>query len=99
MTFINPISGAALPAAQAQERAAADKVRQVRQQQVDRRVVAASAADRFDHVVENAEAVSGARDEGSRDGRRPPPRRRRPAKDTPQEHDGEPPPPHIDVRG
>ena len=70
MTFINPISGAALPAAQAQERLAVDKARQLGRQQVARRVTAASAADRFEHVVENAEPVSPAQDERRRDRQR-----------------------------
>ena len=98
MTFINPITGAALPAAQAQERLAADKVRQIRRQQVARRVTAPSAADRFEHVVESAEAVSPVGDDLPRDRQQPPPRRQ-PRKQQSKQPGSPGEPPHIDVRG
>ncbi|MCW2763549.1 MAG: hypothetical protein JWR85_3750 [Marmoricola sp.] len=64
MTYINPISGTAMAAATQHEQLAADKSRQIRRQQNVTRNVAAT--DRFEPVVENAEAISPIHDEAPR---------------------------------
>jgi len=94
MTPFNPISGAALPAAQAQQQLATDKSRQIRRQQAARRNIAA-AVDQFEHAVENAEAVAEIHDEQQR---QTPDRRRqgRRPKASQEETDE---PPHLDVVG
>jgi hypothetical protein len=94
MDYINPITGAVLPAAIAQQQAATAKVRQIRQQQVARRNVAAD-GDSFVHVVENAEEVAPTHDEQQREGQpgQQPPRGR---KDDEHPDDDEP---HVDVTG
>jgi hypothetical protein len=94
MHYINPISGAALAAALAQEQLAAEKNRHIRRQQSLQRNVAAS-ADRFEHAVENAEEISPVHDEQDR---RPPPRKPPDHHQADEDADGQEPP-HIDVVG
>lgn len=76
MTYINPLAGALLTGSVAQQQASTEKARQVRRAQTVARNIAAQ-ADTLDHEVENPEAVTPVRDEGSgpqqpRDGRRQP---------------------------
>jgi hypothetical protein len=95
MIPLNPISGAALPGAIAQQQLATDKTRHIRRQQAARRNIAA-AEDNHLHTVENAEAVTPVKDEGQRQQKE-----RRPSHHAPQddaESDQEEPP-HLDVVG
>ena len=64
MTYINPLAGALLTGSVAQQQAATEKTRQVRRAQAVARNIAAQ-SDTLDHEVENAEAVTGVRDDGS----------------------------------
>ena len=96
MTPFNPITGAALPAALAQQQLAADKTRQVRRQQAAQRHLAA-AADAFEHTVENTEAISAIHDEQQHEQPRRQRHARRKRKAEDNASDGEPP--HIDVVG
>lgn len=83
MTYINPLATSLLSSAQVQNQQGADKARQVRRAQVVARNVAAR-ADRFEHEVENAEAITPTGDgQGNRqEAERRPPRRK------PQENAG-----------
>jgi hypothetical protein len=96
MIPINPITGAALPVALAQQQLATDKVRQVRREQVARRNVAA-AEDIFLHTVENAEAVTGVNADGKREQPNRQPQHRHSEEDDAAPDDQEPP--HLDLVG
>jgi hypothetical protein len=89
MTDFNPLAGAILGSAQAQQVLGTEKERQVRRAQIARKNVAAS-ADKFEHQVESAEEIHPIDDgEQGRD----------PAKQNPQKHlpDQDETEPHIDV--
>jgi hypothetical protein len=94
MTPFNPISGAALPAAQAQQQLATDKTRQIRREQAARRNIA-TAIDHFEHAVENAEAVAEIHDEQQRQT----PDRRKDRRRSKSDKGSDEEPPHLDVVG
>ena len=90
MTFINPLAPALLPSTQAQQQAAADKVRQLRKAQTAARNIAAE-TDRLEHQVESAEELSPVHDEDQSTRRQD----RAPQQDNKDKADEEP---HIDVK-
>ena len=97
MTYINPITAATVAATPTQQaQLAADKARQIRQQQAAARNIAAS-GDRVELTVENAEAIAPVGDEPPRE---PPPRQRKPRSKTPEGDDegDDSEEPHIDLR-
>lgn len=67
MTYFNPISGAVLPGALAQQQLATEKTKQLRRTEAARRNVATGGGDHFEHTVESAEAVSPVSDEKPRE--------------------------------
>ena len=95
MMYINPISAAALPGSISQQQLAADKTRQLRQQQ--RAVRTGSASDEFVAAIEHTEAVDAVHDEQGR--RQPDARQQKHREDHDEgEADGESDAPHIDIR-
>src|SRR5688572_3046828 len=96
MTYINPITGATVAAAPAQQaQLAADKARQVRREQAAARDAAAT-GDRFEPTVENAEAVSAVHDEQAKGQPRKRPKPRQRIDGQPDEEDGGGS--HVDLR-
>ena len=89
MTDFNPLAGAILGSAQAQQAMGTEKQRQVRRAQVASKNAGAS-GDRFEHEVESVEELHPVQDEEQQDQRKDDSRKRRQDQDEPE--------PHIDVK-
>jgi hypothetical protein len=92
MTQFNPIFGAALPGAIAQQQLAAQKTQHIRRQQAAARNIAAT-GDRLEHAVENVDIISAVSDDKPRDQKPPNKQKKRRPQSLPADE-----PPHVDVK-